>query len=124
VRDEDALRLGEIQLHADALRIVEEELGIAGAWHELRRRHVQPLASVFADPMQLAPAAWTALALEVDDDLDPRQTRKSAYHQEDGPRTPLSTNAHCCGDSVAKVPKRRATEFPPNDKTSGNCRSM
>jgi len=35
--------------------------------------------------MQLAPAAWTALALEVDDDLDPRQTRKSAHHQEDGP---------------------------------------
>jgi hypothetical protein len=27
-------------------------------------------------------------------------------------------------DSVAKVPKRRATKFPLNDKTSGNRRSM
>jgi hypothetical protein len=27
-------------------------------------------------------------------------------------------------DSVAKVPKRHATKFPLNDKTSGNRRSM
>jgi hypothetical protein len=27
-------------------------------------------------------------------------------------------------DSVAKVPKRRATKFPLNDKASGNRRSM
>jgi len=27
-------------------------------------------------------------------------------------------------DTVAKIPKRRATKFPPNDKTSGNRRSM
>jgi nucleoside 2-deoxyribosyltransferase len=27
-------------------------------------------------------------------------------------------------DSVAKVPKRRATKFPLNDKTSGKRRSM
>src|ERR1700736_1384217 len=33
-RDDDALRLGEIQLHADAVGIVEEKLRIAGARYD------------------------------------------------------------------------------------------
>src|ERR1700719_2038539 len=42
---------------------------------ELRRHHVQPLALVLADPMQLAPATGTNLVVDVDHDLDPRQMR-------------------------------------------------
>ena len=33
-------------------------------------------------------------------------------------------DAQWMAESVAKVPKRRATKFPPSDKTSGNRRSM
>jgi hypothetical protein len=35
-----------------------------------------------------------------------------------------ATDVCCLADSVAKVPKRRATKFPLNYKTSGNRRSM
>jgi hypothetical protein len=43
---------------------------------ELRRHHVQPLALVFADLVQVALAAGTGLVVEVDHDLDPRQMRR------------------------------------------------
>jgi hypothetical protein len=43
---------------------------------ELRRHHVQPLAPVFADLVQVALAAGTGLVVEVDHDLDPRQMRR------------------------------------------------
>jgi len=43
---------------------------------ELRRHHVQPLALVFADLMQVALAAGTGLVVDIDDDLDPRQMRR------------------------------------------------
>jgi hypothetical protein len=43
---------------------------------ELRRHHVQPLAPVFADLVQLALAAGAGLVVDVDDDLDPRQMRR------------------------------------------------
>lgn len=43
---------------------------------ELRRHHVQPLALVLTDPMQLALAAGAGLVVDVDDDLDPRQMRR------------------------------------------------
>ncbi len=43
---------------------------------ELGRHHVQPLAPVLADLVQVAPAARTGLVVDVDDDLDPRQMRR------------------------------------------------
>jgi hypothetical protein len=43
---------------------------------ELGRDHVQPLAPIFADLVQVAPAAWAGLAVDVDHDLDPRQMRR------------------------------------------------
>ena len=43
---------------------------------ELRRHHVQPLAPVLADPVQLALATGAGLVVDVDDDLDPRQMRR------------------------------------------------
>ena len=43
---------------------------------ELRWHHVQPLASVLGDPVQLALAAGTGLVIDVDDDLDPRQVHR------------------------------------------------
>lgn len=43
---------------------------------ELRRHHVQPLALVFTDPVQVALAAGAGLVVDVDDDLDPRQMRR------------------------------------------------
>jgi hypothetical protein len=43
---------------------------------ELRRHHVQPLAPVFADPVQIAPATGARLVVDIDDDLDPRQMRR------------------------------------------------
>ncbi len=43
---------------------------------ELRRHHVQPLALVFADLVQVALAAKTGLGVELDHDLDPRQMRR------------------------------------------------
>jgi hypothetical protein len=42
---------------------------------ELRRYHVQPLAPVFVDPVQIAPATGARLVVDIDDDLDPRQMR-------------------------------------------------
>lgn len=42
---------------------------------ELRPHHVQPLAPVFADPVQIAPATGARLVVDIDDDLDPRQMR-------------------------------------------------
>ena len=38
--------------------------------------HVQPLAPILADLVQVAPAAWAGLAVDVDHDLDPRQMRR------------------------------------------------
>ena len=43
---------------------------------ELRRHHVEPLAPVLADPVQIAPAAGAGLVVDIDDDLDPRQMRR------------------------------------------------
>jgi hypothetical protein len=43
---------------------------------ELRRHHVQPLAPVFADLVQVALAAGTGLVVEVDHDFGPRQMRR------------------------------------------------
>ena len=43
---------------------------------ELRRHDIQPLALVFADPVQLALAAGAGLVVDVDDDLNPRQMRR------------------------------------------------
>lgn len=43
---------------------------------ELRRHHVQPLALVLADLVQVALAAGAGLGVEVDHDLDPRQMRR------------------------------------------------
>jgi hypothetical protein len=43
---------------------------------ELRRHHVQPLALVFADPVQFALAAGAGLVVDIDDDLDPRQMHR------------------------------------------------
>jgi len=39
---------------------------------ELRRDQIQPLASILADPMQVALATGAGLVLDVDDDLNPR----------------------------------------------------
>ena len=46
--------------------------------------------------------------------------------QHNPPKNGHVTTASACSfraDSVAKVPKRRGTKFPLNDKTSGNRRS-
>jgi len=43
---------------------------------ELRRYHVQPLAPVFADPVQIALATGAGLVVDIDDNLDPRQMRR------------------------------------------------
>lgn len=40
------------------------------------RHHIQPLALILADPVQLALAAGAGLVVDVDDDLDPRQVRR------------------------------------------------
>ncbi len=56
---------------------------------ELRRHHVQPLALVLADPVQLSAAAGTGLVIDVDDDLDPRQMRRQRP-QNIAYRTPLT----------------------------------
>lgn len=43
---------------------------------ELRRRHVEPLGDVFADPDRLASAAGAGDSLRLDDDLDALQMRR------------------------------------------------
>ena len=43
---------------------------------ELRRHDIQPLALVFADPVQRAPAAAAGFVVDVDGGLNPRQMRR------------------------------------------------
>lgn len=58
---------------------------------ELRRHHVQPLAGVLPDPMQLALAARADLVVDVDDDLNARQMRRQRATVAAALRSPCST---------------------------------
>ena len=70
-------RAGAGGLHDAILASPAGVFGPPGDEHpELRRHHVQPLALVLADPVQLALAAGAGLVVDVDDDLDPRQMRR------------------------------------------------
>jgi hypothetical protein len=61
-------------LHDTVLASPAGIFGPTGDQHpQLRRHHVQPLALVLADPVQLALAAPAGLVVDVDDDLNPRQ---------------------------------------------------
>jgi hypothetical protein len=59
--------------------------GPAGDDHpELRRRHVEPLRDVLADPHRPAVAAAAGEALRLDDDLDPFQMRRERLARSRG----------------------------------------
>jgi hypothetical protein len=61
-------------LHDTVLASPAGIFGSTGDQHpQLRRHHVQPLALVLADLVQLAMAAPAGLVVDLDDDLNPRR---------------------------------------------------
>jgi hypothetical protein len=72
---------------------------------ELRRHHVQPLALVFADPVQFALAAGADLVIDVDDDLDPRQMHRQRSAIDAALASPFCPAFRGCRERLRQIIK-------------------